>query len=176
MPAMSKEEELALLLLLLNHLLVVKSAGEENDGMLRAPLWVDKPTTTTNNSSSSLPFSLPFTFCASLSLSLLCVCVCESSRSVSVSFSSFFHLLPQHSAFFSIISFLCRDFGATHISYTPGLSPLNWAPLKKPGTHVIYSQHTTKHFPYFFGKFGATMTSRDKWNNVPVSCTFLSEV
>ena len=127
MPAMSKEEELALLLLLLNHLLVVKSAGEENDGMLRAPLWVDKPTTTTNNSSSSLPFSLPFTFCASLSLSLLCVCVCESSRSVSVSFSSFFHFIPQHSAFFSIISFLCRDFGATH----PGAFPAELGPIKK---------------------------------------------
>ena len=126
MPAMSKEEELALLLLLLNHLLVVKSAGEENDGMLRAPLWVDKPTTTTNNSSSSLPFSLPFTFCASLSLSLSYVYVYVRAPAPSP-FSSFFHLLPQHSAFFSIISFLCRDFGATH----PGAFPAELGPIKK---------------------------------------------
>lgn len=163
MPAMSKEEELALLLLLLNHLLVVKSAGEENDGMLRAPLWVDKPTTTTNNSSSSLPFSLPFTFCASLSLSLSYVYVYVRAPAPSPSRSQVFFTYCHNTVPFSR---LFHSFAVILGQHTPGLSPLNWAPLKKPGTHVIYSQHTTKHFPYFFGKFGATMTSRDKWNNV----------
>lgn len=150
MPAMSKEEELALLLLLLNHLLVVKSAGEENDGMLRAPLWVDKPTTTTNNSSSSLPFSLPFTFCASLSLSLSYVYVYVRAPAPSPSRSQVFFTYCHNTVPFSRLFHSFAVILGQHTFRTPRGFPAELGPIKKTLENTLSTLNTTQNTSHTF--------------------------